>query len=163
MCFYPQRLSTMHVPSQDNHAAGVREVSEHTVCLVFHSQVTGQTLLMDLFHTIQIVHLKMTYNTDSVWHSTLCLASARDTPYLGRYSITSCYDCFNEPITKTICHWYFGSSKPPKSRLEQPRPHSKPGRNIRTRSGCQSWARAEWEWLEIVIIHLHREIPTHQY
>ena len=39
--FYPQRLPTTHVPSQDNHAAGVREVSEHTVCLVFHSQVTG--------------------------------------------------------------------------------------------------------------------------
>ena len=39
--FYPQRLSTTHVPSQDNHAAGVREVSERTVCLVFHSQVTG--------------------------------------------------------------------------------------------------------------------------
>ena len=39
--FYPQRLPTTHVPSQDNHATGVREVSEHTVCLVFHSQVTG--------------------------------------------------------------------------------------------------------------------------
>ena len=76
--FYPQRLPTTHVPSQDNHAAGVREVSEHTVCLVFHSQVTGhctmqillaiaaQTVLMDLFHRIRIVHLKMTYNTDSV-------------------------------------------------------------------------------------------------
>ena len=32
--FYPQRLPTTHVPSQDNHAAGVREVSEHTVCIV---------------------------------------------------------------------------------------------------------------------------------
>ena len=31
MCFYPQLLSTMHVPSQDNHAAGVREVSEHSL------------------------------------------------------------------------------------------------------------------------------------
>ena len=66
--FYPQRLPTTHVPSQDNHAAGVREVSEHTVCLVFHSQVTGhctnsssrtiaaQTLLMDLFHRIRLVN-----------------------------------------------------------------------------------------------------------
>ena len=66
--FYPQRLPTTHVPSQDKHAAGVREVSEHTVCLVFHSQVTGhctnscfrtiaaQTLLMDLFHRIRLVN-----------------------------------------------------------------------------------------------------------
>ena len=46
--FYPQRLPTTHVPSQDNHAAGVREVSEHTVCLVFHSQVAGHCTLIPL-------------------------------------------------------------------------------------------------------------------
>ena len=44
----------------------------------------------------------MTYNTDSVWHSTLCLASARDTPYLGRHSMMACYDCFNEVIEPNV-------------------------------------------------------------
>ena len=113
--FYPQRLPTTHVPSQDNHAAGVREVSEHTVCLVFHSQVTGhctnsssrtiaaQTLLMDLFHRIRLVNSPANdVQYEQCWHSTLCLASARDTPYLGRYSMTACYDCFNEVIEPTV-------------------------------------------------------------
>ena len=52
----------------------------------------------------------------------MCLASARDTPHLGRHSMTSCYNCFNEVIeptvlTKTTSYLYFTPSKPLKSSL----------------------------------------------
>ena len=91
--------------------------------------LAAQTLLMDLFHRIRLVNSpENEVQYKQCWHSTLCLASARDTPYLGRYSMTACYDRFNEVIEPTVQRM-MPYLKNHNSRLEQPRPHSKPTRN----------------------------------